>query len=136
MMNASIPIPSTFSWPKPWIAIHDEYVVLNERNIFSKDDEVHHDSSPFDLLNDELHREMPVGHVLYGTETSVVAVCTTTHKDFVFTSGNLDRPFAIVHLTWSVEKDPKWPSTSVFASLDELKHELKQWGKSDFWFFP
>ena len=118
-------IPGSFLWPKPWVRILADYVPLHV--------EEEPTETPQKLLNDELHREVPEGHVLYGLETEVVAVCTVTHKDFVFVTDDESKPMAIVHLTWSLETDPRWPRTQTFPSLEALEMEIRKWGDDDFW---
>ena len=37
-------------------------------------------------------------------------------------------PVFLVHLTWSVESDPKWPWTEVYERLDDF---LKRWPREE-----
>lgn len=83
--------------------------------------------SPFESLNEELHREIPPGHLLYGLTTTVVAVCTVTHKDFIFATNDPVQPIALVHLMGTKGTTPKWPYTTVFRTLDEWTAEMKEW---------
>ena len=122
-------IPELFPWPPPWQLIPNSYVVFREL-----DSDPSAAQTPHMILNDELHREMPAGHTLFGLATEAVAVCTLTHKDFVYVTDDSSRPLAIVHLTWSVEKDPTWPSTKIFRSLEGLELELRKWANGRFWY--
>lgn len=112
-------IPDNFDWLEPWERLTDEYETFS-------DSESNADT-PFKILNAELHREMPAGHVLYGLDTKVVAVCTWTHNDFIFVTSEPDKPIALVHLTWSEETDPAWPHATVFCSIEEWLAEMKEW---------
>ncbi len=67
---------------------------------------------------------MAEGHELFGETLSVIAVYTLTHKDFIYTTANPDKPIAQVHLTWCRETNPMWPSTYVYESLDSWKAEM------------
>ena len=129
-------IPETFLWSPPWIKIPSDYIAINTDDLFSTDLEDDTTETPYKVLNDELHREMPEGHVLYQLTTEVVAVCTVTHKDFVYVTDDPEKPIAIVHLTWSQESNPIWPRTQVFTSLQDLESELLKWGRDDFWMSP
>lgn len=129
-------IPDSFPWSSPWITIPDDYIPINSDDLFSTDLDDESSNTPHRILNDELHREMPPGHLLYRLATEVVAVCTVTHKDFVFVTDDLGKPIAIVHLTWSKETHPRWPHTQVITSLHELEVEIQRWGKDDFWLKP
>jgi len=71
---------------------------------------------PTAFIEDELRREMAVGHVLYGRAFTAVAR----------RSGNDDVAFlvdgsrlCIVHLTWAVETRPEWPWTVFVETLEE-----------------
>lgn len=82
-------------------------------------------SSANEQLVEELNREMTVGHKLFGESLSAVSVYVLTHKDFLFTTETPNKPIACVHLTWSVETDPKWPMTNIYNSLDEWVSQMK-----------
>lgn len=70
------------------------------------------------VLAEELTREVPEGHVLFGR--ALRAVARRIDCDDVLFVG--DGVVAVVHLTWkrSREIDPRWPTTEVFASLDDF----------------
>ncbi|WP_425618945.1 hypothetical protein NA78x_002666 [Anatilimnocola sp. NA78] len=122
-------IPESFSWSHPWIKIPDDYISFPSDHLTTV-------GTPHQILNAELHREMPEGHTLYARATEVVAVCTVTHKDFVFVTDDASKPIAIVHLTWSLETNPIWPRTQIIASLEHLKLEIRKWADKDFWGWP
>jgi hypothetical protein len=66
----------------------------------------------------ELQRELCPNHVLY--RVSVQALARLERRDdFLFRIP--DSCFAQVHLTWKYERDPSWPSTEVFSSIEEWK---------------
>lgn len=112
-------IPDEFEWLEPWRRLANEY----EPCPFSDS----RGNNPFEILNNELHREMPIGHELHGLDTEVVALCVWTHQDFLFVTNNPEKPIALVHLTWSKETDPTWPHTTVFRNIDEWRAEMKEW---------
>jgi hypothetical protein len=73
-------------------------------------------------LTQELHRELPDGHVLKGRP--VTAVAARRHlKDTVFWLPETSE-WAFVHLTWGVETDPGWPSAFVTGDWDALIAEV------------
>jgi hypothetical protein len=69
-------------------------------------------------LERQLRVELSDRHALHGTSARLVARRADT-DDALFALP--DGRVAEVHLTWrsSTEDDPRWPATSVFASLDE-----------------
>jgi len=65
----------------------------------------------------ELKKEVKKGHSLYGLNFEAYAVCYR-NDDVLFKLSN--GKVAIVHLTWAGKREkPPWPSTSIYASLDE-----------------
>jgi hypothetical protein len=77
-------------------------------------------------LEAELARELPPGHRLFGRKVRAVAR-RVDRDDFLFVVEPVDRsgPFraappewALVHLTWSKETDPRWPSTEMYPSIE------------------
>lgn len=74
-------------------------------------------------LSNELIREVPSGHVLYEVNASVVAR-REGRDDFLFLIEHPEYKYAEVHLTWSIETDPVWPSASLFKSIGDWKQEL------------
>jgi hypothetical protein len=69
-------------------------------------------------LEAELKREVSPGHPLFGRE----AICVGRRGDrddaLFFLPGSPD-PLAVVHLTWRPEKNPAWPHTVFYSSLDD-----------------
>lgn len=73
-------------------------------------------------LEAELAREVPVGHVLAGLPVIAVAA-RKLRKEIVYRLP--DGRWAWVHLTWTRETDPAWPSTVVAESWAALVEELR-----------
>ena len=90
-------LPTDFDWLSPWSPISQ-----NDRK----------------GIEDELRREMPEGHVLAQCEILAIGA-SDNYDDFLFATDCPNKPIAAVHLTWSAETDPAWPSTVVYASIDE-----------------
>lgn len=69
-------------------------------------------------LERQLRVEVSERHVLFGADARLVARRDDT-DDVLFALS--DGRWAEVHLTWrrSVEPDPRWPATALFASLDD-----------------
>lgn len=73
-------------------------------------------------LNRALGRELAPGHVLAGM--SVTAVARATGADevaFLCEDGRL----AMVHMTWTPQTDPAWPSTGFYAGPGALADALR-----------
>ncbi len=81
------------------------------------------DSKVQHKFSDELKKETPSGHALFGVDVSAVAR-REDRDSFLFLIEHPDYTYAEVHLTWSAETDPTWPSTSLFKNLDEWKQEI------------
>jgi hypothetical protein len=100
-------MPETGSWLAPWYAV---------------------DAS--DTLEAQLRREISDRHVLYDVPVTLIARREDT-DDALFQLP--DGRVAEVHLTWrqSVETDPRWPATTLYASLDRWRAEsmipLRRW---------
>jgi hypothetical protein len=63
----------------------------------------------------ELARELPRGHLLEGR-----AVRATARRDDCDDVAFLvDDRLCVVHLTWSVESDPRWPACRFVVALPE-----------------
>jgi hypothetical protein len=84
-------------------------------------------------LESELHRELCPTHILYAKSVRLIAR-RDDMDDALFALD--DGRFAEVHLTWrgSVEPDPRWPATAIFASMDEWRQRsmrpLSAWLKT------
>ena len=73
-------------------------------------------------LADELAREVPGGHCLFGVAATLLAYNTAPHRydDFLF---GVDLPhykYALVHLTWAAERNPNYPSTILYRDWDHF----------------
>ena len=71
-------------------------------------------------LEAELHRELPKGHQLCGRQLRAIAR-RQDQDDVLFRSATDDGSLFCVHLTWSKERDPQWPWTVRYASLDDFR---------------
>lgn len=90
-------IPDGFEWLEPW------------RPAGADDD-----------LSDQLAVEISKGHVLSG-ETVKTIGRRSDADDVLFALQ--DGRVAEVHLTWraSAETDPRWPSTTIYSSIDDWR---------------
>lgn len=87
-----------------------------------------HFSLPWIACNDsqfdeELRREVCSEHVLYGVDARVIARRQDL-DDFLFELS--DSRYANVHLTWSKELDPTWPSTEIYESREIMEQQIKK----------
>jgi hypothetical protein len=71
-----------------------------------------------ELLTVRLQRELPRGHALYGITARAVA-SRTDRDDVLFELESSSMQLAVVHLTWRVETDPRWPSSKLFCNWQE-----------------
>lgn len=67
-------------------------------------------------LERELARELSEGHVLHGRVARAVAV-GGDGDDVAFEVDGVG--LFIVHLTWRIESDPRWPWTTIVDALPE-----------------
>ena len=81
-----------------------------------------------DELVGELQREMSVGHILHGETVEAVAI--RRHRKEAIYLLPQRRWWAVVHLTWAVESDPKWPSAVELPSWSAVVDELTERGRS------
>lgn len=88
---------SQISWRAPWRALSDDEARKMEA---------------------ELRREVSNGHVLYGRSATPVGR-RVDNDDVLFYLGDAPPRFAVIHLTYRKEIDPKWPHTVVYDSLDD-----------------
>lgn len=70
-----------------------------------------------------LQRELCPEHVLYNVPVQAIARLDR-RDDFLF--GISEGCFAQVHLTWTYQSDPLWPSTELFSSLEDWKTFLEE----------
>jgi hypothetical protein len=74
------------------------------------------------LLEAELRRELPSGHIL-STEPVAAIARRVDCDDVAFRLTNRLDAVAIVHLTYQAERDPEWPATKIIegpARLSQL----------------
>ena len=69
-------------------------------------------------LIDELGRETSPGHRLHAVPYRAVARATGS-DDAMFEIGHAGPGYAIVHLTFQRERDPRWPRTEIYATWPE-----------------
>ncbi len=100
-----MPIPEGLQLLKPWEVIRDTPQVQRRA----------------DRLSIELQREIPSTHVLFGT--TATAIAHRIDQDDVLFELEGQMPLAVVHLTWSREKDPRWPKTTLFKSWEHWIRE-------------
>ena len=66
----------------------------------------------------ELIRELAPGHRLYGCEHRCVAARGDCDDVLFIVDGEA---LAIVHLTWSRERDPRWPSARLLPDVEAFE---------------
>jgi hypothetical protein len=66
-----------------------------------------------------LRREVPDGHLLHGRTVHAVAKCSA-RDEAVFAIDDLGL-YAVVHLTYRAESDPRWPSVLAVLPLAHLR---------------
>jgi len=81
------------------------------------------DSEVQGKFSDELKKELPSGHVLLGIDATAIAR-REDRDDFLFLIEHSEYKYAEVHLTWSVESNPNWPSASLFKTVKDWKQEV------------
>ena len=86
---------SQIQWRKPWLAISTEQASQAKA---------------------ELQREMCAGHVLFGRTFTAIGFRQDC-DDVLFYLGESSPSFAVVHLTYQQETQPRWPKTALFDSL-------------------
>lgn len=74
----------------------------------------HRVNSP-ENLEAELARELLPGHRLHGRQGLRALARRADREDVLFANETLA---AVVHLTWSKETDPRWPSADIYPSLE------------------
>jgi hypothetical protein len=90
-------------------------------------DQLPDDWSEVDAMRDgdlevELVREVRAGHTLHGHRATAVAV-RRHRKDVIYWLPDV-RLWALVHLTWTAEIDPRWPSTVTAAEWESIVAEV------------
>jgi hypothetical protein len=100
-----VPIPEGLVLLKPWTAVHDTPQLQRHA----------------ERLSNELQRELPTTHVLFGIKATAVA--HRIDQDDVLFELDGSVPLAVVHLTYSRETDPTWPTTTLFKSWEQWVQE-------------
>ncbi|MEU6966064.1 hypothetical protein [Streptomyces chrestomyceticus] len=71
-------------------------------------------------LEQELHRELPPEHLLYGARVHAAARCEACDV-VLFRVTDRPLPWAVAHLTWSGRQEQyPWPRTTPLATLNDL----------------
>jgi hypothetical protein len=70
----------------------------------------------------ELRRELPEGHVLKGLRCQPIAKRVQRDDTIWWLPHRLE--WALVHLTYRVETDARWPATSTFRTWEGLLADL------------
>ena len=78
-------------------------------------------------LETELHRELASTHQLYGRQLRAVAR-RGGRDDILFVAADGSGPVYCVHLTWSVEKNPEWPWTTIYRDAGDF---LERWPREE-----
>src|SRR5687767_5876703 len=78
-------------------------------------------------LEAELRRELPASHPLHGRRLQAFAR-RLDRDDILFRPIGGDAPIFWVHLTWSVESEPKWPWTETYQSVADF---LERWPREE-----
>ena len=73
----------------------------------------------------ELVNELCSEHILFQKDVQVLAR-KSDRDDFLFLIDGLEKTLCVVHLTWSKETNPNWPSTTQFKDKEEF---LKSWNE-------
>lgn len=104
--------PKSIQWPSPWQAIADERASLEFGMKWNNE------VRP-SIIN-ELHREICSSHPLFGVQCRPIAFDAKVKKEFLFETDIVDMPLVLVHFTWMIEKDPRWPIIIPFQSINEF----------------
>jgi hypothetical protein len=93
--------PDDFVWPDSWRPLAGESFVST--------------------LDAELQREVCPGHPLSRVACRAVARNLEDGNEFVFATAHPDMPVAFVHLTWQVERSPRYPYTMGYPSWEAFR---------------
>jgi hypothetical protein len=104
--------PQEIRWPSPWQPVADEHVALAFGRAMN--------GNVRPSIIAELNREICQTHPLYGVTCRPLAYDAKVRKDFLLQTDRPDMPFVMVHFTWTVETDPRWPFVIGFESIDEF----------------
>jgi hypothetical protein len=78
-------------------------------------------------LEVELRREAVAGHRLFDVDVVAVA-CRKLMKEVVYWLPG-ERLWAVVHLTWSIERGARWPTTETVGTWAEVVAVLSAKGR-------
>jgi hypothetical protein len=77
-------------------------------------------------LEKELAREVCSEHPLYQIEAIAVGK-RQDNDDVLFFLPHYQSPLAVIHLTWNVESNPKFPHVRYFNSIDDfIEKQMKK----------
>jgi hypothetical protein len=84
-------------------------------------------------LQEELASELGARHPLKGRDLRAIAVRQEC-DDVLFVSADDPKVVAVVHLTYTnrPEADPRWPETTMFASIEDWMERGMQQDHDDF----
>jgi hypothetical protein len=77
--------------------------------------------------DEELGREVTKGHILHGLEVQAVAI--RRHGKEVIYWVVEKQSWAVVHLTWSEERDLRWPTADLLREWPDVMVELADRGR-------
>jgi hypothetical protein len=109
---------ATIGWPEPFARIMDEHAALAFGRAMNR--------AVASSVLGELHREICPTHPLFGVKCRPLAFDARIKKAFLFETDRPKLPLAVVHFTWTVESDPRWPWTTSFANIEEFFAWVRQ----------
>jgi hypothetical protein len=112
--------PEDFRWPHPWAAleVQDEAKHVGFAGARA---EIFGTGAIAGSLAAELQREVCPAHPLAGLQCEAVGFNKEDENEFIFVTDSPKIPVAFVHLTWEVERNPKFPWTHPFSSFEEFR---------------
>ena len=114
--------PKLYPWPSDWRAIPQGFEE-ECASVFGYLETDGRYEAPATNFVDELHREISVGHLLYGRNFIAIACSNRDPDDVLFYTDDRERPFAFVHLTWHAEPTPDFPFTKIYSTMSALMAE-------------
>ena len=116
-------------WPYPWALIGNEQECLQTARIMRG--EVFGGRKIAPTIVEELKSEIgSEKHPLFNVECRAVAYNTRNFNEYILLTAKPSMYVTWVHLTWSVEQKPEWPSVRGFQSLDEWITEVRKYNQS------
>jgi hypothetical protein len=79
---------------------------------------------PFGELRSEVKRERPPGHALHAVQDEPVAIRAFLKELVCWVPDQ--QTWAWVHLTWTVETDPRWPATQIISEWADPVNVLRR----------